>query len=113
MISRVGAAGCGMPDTSLTARLAGRDRCGARTRCSDVRSPIQSGGSTVTEDEAREVLLWLSQAGAIAVDPDTPPPARSADPEDDYLIALAASERAILVSGDKDLLDLGGAIPVV
>ena len=67
----------------------------------------------VTEDEAREVLQWLSQPGTIAIDPNAPPPGRSADPGDDYLIALAASERAILVSGDKDLLNLGEEIPVV
>ena len=67
----------------------------------------------MSEDEAREVLQWLSQSGASAIDPNAPPPVRSPDPGDDYLIALAASERAILVSGDKQLLDLGGEIPVV
>ena len=67
----------------------------------------------VTEAEAREVLQWLSQSGTITIDANTPPPVRSADPGDDYLIALAASERAILVSGDKDLLDLATEIPVV
>ena len=67
----------------------------------------------VTEDEGRDVLQWLSQSGTIAIDPDMPPPVRSADPGDDYLIALAASERAILVSGGKDLLGLAGEIPVI
>jgi predicted nucleic acid-binding protein len=37
---------------------------------------------------------------------------RSKDPGDDYLIALAASERALLVSGDGHLLDLREQIPV-
>jgi predicted nucleic acid-binding protein len=36
----------------------------------------------------------------------------SVDPGDDYLIALASSQRAALVSGDKHLLDLAGKIPV-
>jgi predicted nucleic acid-binding protein len=45
-------------------------------------------------------------------DPAEPPPTRSADPGDDYLIALAASERAVVVSGDKHLLALAEAIPV-
>ena len=67
----------------------------------------------VTDDEARQVLQWLSQSGTVATDPNAPPAVRSADPGDDYLIALAASERAILVSGDKHLLDLAGEIPVV
>ena len=67
----------------------------------------------VTESDAREVLRWLRQAGTIATDPDAPHPVRSADPGDNYLIDLAASERAILVSGDKDLLDLANEIPVL
>jgi len=36
-------------------------------------------------------------------DPPGPPSIRSADAADDYLIALAAVERAILLSGDKHL----------
>jgi predicted nucleic acid-binding protein len=31
---------------------------------------------------------------------------RSLDPDDDYLIALAAEARAVLVSGDRHLLQL-------
>ncbi len=37
---------------------------------------------------------------------------RSTDPGDDYLIALASAERAVLVSGDTHLLDLANEIPV-
>jgi putative PIN family toxin of toxin-antitoxin system len=36
----------------------------------------------------------------------------SADPEDDYLLALAENERAILVSGDKHLLELANELPI-
>jgi predicted nucleic acid-binding protein len=39
-------------------------------------------------------------------------PARSSDPDDDYLISLAAAHVAVLVSGDKHLLNLAAAIPV-
>jgi putative PIN family toxin of toxin-antitoxin system len=39
------------------------------------------------------------------------PPRRSPDPDDDYLIALSASARAVLVSGDAHLLGLAGSIP--
>ncbi|MBA2420337.1 MAG: hypothetical protein H0V57_04320 [Thermoleophilaceae bacterium] len=42
----------------------------------------------------------------------TAPPVRSEDQGDDYLIALAAEQRAALVSGDKHLLALAGRIPV-
>lgn len=36
----------------------------------------------------------------------------SPDPGDDYLIALAATARAVLVSGDGDLLGLADRVPV-
>ena len=48
-------------------------------------------------------------------DPDTDaeePAARSADPGDDDLLALAESRQAVLVSGDRHLLDLAGDFPV-
>jgi uncharacterized protein len=47
-----------------------------------------------------------------APDPDAPPPLRSADPDDDYLIALAHGEKAVLISGDSHLLDLSGQAPI-
>jgi predicted nucleic acid-binding protein len=37
----------------------------------------------------------------------------SPDPDDDYLIALAFSQNAMLVSGDGDLLDLVGGAPIL
>jgi uncharacterized protein len=67
----------------------------------------------ISEQDAHDVLRWLRKSATTVSDPGGPPPARSADPGDDYLIALAASERAILVSGDKDRLDLSEAIPVI
>lgn len=45
-------------------------------------------------------------------DPPGPPPVTSTDPKDDYLLALAAAARAVVVSGDRHLLDLGDALPV-
>lgn len=37
---------------------------------------------------------------------------RSRDPDDDYLVALASSAGAALISVDKDLLVLAGDFPV-
>jgi putative PIN family toxin of toxin-antitoxin system len=37
---------------------------------------------------------------------------RSADRDDDYLLALAEAASAILVSGDRHLLDLAGDLPI-
>jgi predicted nucleic acid-binding protein len=48
----------------------------------------------------------------MAADPAESPPIRCADPDDDYLIALAHSCDAALVSGDRHLLDLAELIPV-
>ncbi len=67
----------------------------------------------IPEEEAGRVLQWLSESATVAGDPTIEAPVRSADPGDDYLIALASSAQAILVSGDKHLLDLADQIPVL
>jgi len=46
-------------------------------------------------------------------DVDNVPSVGSRDPNDDYLIALAASAHATLVTGDAHLLELADAIPVI
>jgi putative PIN family toxin of toxin-antitoxin system len=66
----------------------------------------------VPTNEAKELLELLSRAGMAIEDPQSPPDIQSPDPDDDYLIALASIARAVLVSGDKDLLGLSGQIPV-
>lgn len=64
--------------------------------------------------EASRLLALLDALGEHVPDPEGGnPAARSRDPDDDYLIALAASARATLVTGDSHLLDLEGSIPVV
>ena len=66
----------------------------------------------IAADDAERVIAWLARTATVAQDPDDPPAIRSADPGDDYLLALAASEDAFLVSGDGHLLDLSGSQPV-
>jgi len=66
----------------------------------------------IAPDEARAVLDVLTESAVMVEDPDRPPGTSSPDPGDDYLIALAESARALLVSGDKDVLSLAGEIPV-
>ena|SRR5437879_6013528 len=51
----------------------------------------------------RSAQLVSDQAG---------PPRRSADPDDDYLLALAENAAAVLVTGDRHLLDLRGRLPI-
>jgi uncharacterized protein len=67
----------------------------------------------IAADDAGEVVLWLRESAALTPDSDDPPPARSADPGDDYLIGLAAAAGALLVSGDSHLLDLPGDLPIL
>jgi len=67
-------------------------------------------------DEAdTDAFLDLLRSGVAehVEDPDTSPSAGSRDPDDDYLIALAAAARATLVTGDADLLELANSIPVL
>lgn len=66
----------------------------------------------ISEEEANAVVRWMSEAAITTPDPERPSPVSSADPDDEYLITLAAKHRAVLVSGDKHLLQLAGEIPV-
>lgn len=66
----------------------------------------------IPPEETGAVVEWLVRAATVAPDPDGPPPLRSPDPGDDYLIALAAAQSALLVSGDDHLLGLGARLPV-
>jgi putative PIN family toxin of toxin-antitoxin system len=66
----------------------------------------------VPERDAEAFVVWLSRSAVLARDPDGPPPVRSADAGDDYLLALAADSHAVLVSGDGHLLALAGEFPI-
>jgi uncharacterized protein len=63
-------------------------------------------------DGVAAYLNLLRRDAQMAEDPETPPPIRCSDPDDDYLIALGHSQSAALVSGDSDLLELADKIPV-
>jgi len=63
-------------------------------------------------DGVAAYLDLLRRNAKQAADPETPPPIRCTDPDDDYLIALAHRQRAALVSGDDHLLELADKIPV-
>lgn len=63
-------------------------------------------------DTASEYVALVRRTAIEAADPEEAPPLRSSDPDDDYLIALANSQNAVLVSGDSDLLELAGGAPI-
>jgi putative PIN family toxin of toxin-antitoxin system len=65
----------------------------------------------ISPEEAARFVAVLRRGAVLAPDPAQQPP-RSIDPGDDYLIALAEQERAVLVSGDQHLLALAGELPI-
>ena len=65
----------------------------------------------VSEADASAFMQLIEATATKAVDPETPQ-RRSRDAGDDYLLALAASMAAVVVSGDRDLLELGGELPI-
>jgi putative PIN family toxin of toxin-antitoxin system len=62
--------------------------------------------------EAAELVELLQREADLLEDPTDAPEVRSPDPGDDYLIALAAAGRAVIVSGDDHLLGLRNELPV-
>lgn len=66
----------------------------------------------IRAEEARALVALLRDEADLRPDPTEAPPIRSADPGDDYLIALAAANQAIIVSGDHHLLVLADQLPV-
>lgn len=67
----------------------------------------------ITSAESAELLDWLRREAIVVEDPEEPPGSRSEDPGDDYLLALAETEKAVLVSGDRHLLALTSELPVL
>ena len=67
----------------------------------------------IPQPDAEALVGWIERSALNVSQPAPPPPVRSSDPDDDYLISLAAAHVAVLVSGDKHLLDLYDAIPVL
>ena len=67
----------------------------------------------ISPGESAGLLDWLKREAELVEDPEEPPGSRSEDPGDDYLLALAESEAAALVSGDGHLLALSAELPVL
>jgi hypothetical protein len=61
-----------------------------------------------------KALVRELDAGAVAFEDPSDPPAVTRDPHDDYLVALACAAGAhFIVSGDRDLLEADVRPPVV
>jgi putative PIN family toxin of toxin-antitoxin system len=70
-------------------------------------------GPRIDPAVAERYVAMISELAEVVADTSEPPPVRSEDPGDDYLVGLAARERVRLVSGDAHLLALRSAIPVL
>lgn len=68
--------------------------------------------SRISESESRQFIDLIKRQSEVVGDPEIPHPVHSSDPDDDYLIALAATTRSVIVSGDHHLLDLADRLPV-
>lgn len=68
--------------------------------------------SRVSEAEAQAFLALVTEGATIVDEPVRPPSLRTADPNDDFVVAIAEGARAIIVSGDRRLLDMAGRLPV-
>jgi putative PIN family toxin of toxin-antitoxin system len=66
----------------------------------------------IPAEDASDFVALLRRAAEFAPDPDVAV-ARSPDAADDYLLVLAESRHAFLVSGDGDLLGLSHTLPVL
>ena len=66
----------------------------------------------IAPEQAAAFVAWLAGNAMLVADPEVPAPIASPDPHDAYLLALAASERAMLVTGNAALADLGRTFPV-
>jgi len=62
--------------------------------------------------DSHQFVSWLNREAVLVTDPDTPPLTRSPDPGDDYLLALAGREQAMLISHDHHLLSLRDEYPI-
>jgi putative PIN family toxin of toxin-antitoxin system len=67
----------------------------------------------IPAEPAAAFVGWLRAHATIAEDPDGVPLVRSPDPDDDYLLALAADQRAFLVTGDQHLLGVAEGLPIL
>jgi putative PIN family toxin of toxin-antitoxin system len=65
----------------------------------------------LTTDEARQAVGLVRQLAREVPDPNEQPRV-AIDPADDHLFALASTARAVLVSGDRDVLNAPGSLPL-
>jgi putative PIN family toxin of toxin-antitoxin system len=100
------------PDTPLS-QLMGAVQSGAAEMvvCDQLLDEVERGlenryfRKRLTDEERKELRTAIARVGLHMPDP-VAPQAILRDPKDDYLVALAkAADAAVIVTGDRDLLD--------
>lgn len=66
----------------------------------------------VDVETVEHFLRLVHDEATVVSDPSEPAPLNSSDADDNYLLALAYAQKAVLVSGDSDLLELTGGAPI-
>lgn len=67
----------------------------------------------IAQQDATDILEALSVDAVLMEDPSRPPSVVSRDDNDNYLVALAEQSKAVLVTGDGDLLGLAAHVAVM
>lgn len=65
-----------------------------------------------TIDQVNAYLAFLRRLATLVSDPGSPAPTTCPDPNDNYLLALAHAQKAVLVTGDSHLLEIGTGAPI-
>ena len=63
-------------------------------------------------EEVADYLDFIGRQGTLVPDPAAPAPLSCPDPKDEYLLALAFAQKAVLVTGQSHLLELAGGAPI-
>ncbi len=67
----------------------------------------------IPAEKAAAFVSWVRDHATLAEDPPDSAPVRSPDPDDDYLLTLAISRQAFLVTSDQHLLGLRDDLPIL
>ena len=65
----------------------------------------------VAADEVAPILMAIVAAASMISDPSPPVPRHTADPDSDYLVAVALRDELLIVSGDSGVLRPWGQAP--
>jgi len=63
-------------------------------------------------EEVGDYLAFIGRQGTLVPDPKEPAPLSCPDPDDEYLLSFAYTQKAVLVTGDSHLLEIASGAPI-